>query len=165
MAVLETPPRGERWRVSIGRRIARLVKRRAEPEPEAAPSPADRAEPEVEPETPREAVVNERTARALLASATPPLPPEPGQSAPRESVAPPPEPARSEPVSGEPRTWNLWELERAVRDAPDQERQEDWSALLIHLREFANADGDLPVEFDALVRESFAGVLAEAPTR
>ncbi len=42
-------------------------------------------------------------------------------------------------------------------------RQEEWSALLIHLREFANADGDLPVEFDSLVRESFGGLLAPQP--
>jgi hypothetical protein len=47
-----------------------------------------------------------------------------------------------------------------VRDAPDDERQEEWTALLIHLREFANADGDLPLEFDSLVRESFGAVLA-----
>jgi hypothetical protein len=56
------------------------------------------------------------------------------------------------------REWNLWELQRAVRDSAD-ERREEWNALLIHLREFANADGDLPPEFDGLVRESFAGVL------
>ena len=56
------------------------------------------------------------------------------------------------------RGWNVWELQRAVRDSAD-ERREEWNALLIHLREFANADGDLPPEFDGLVRESFAGVL------
>jgi hypothetical protein len=72
--------------------------------------------------------------------------------------SPEPEPAAVEP----PREWNLWELERAVRDAGDAERQVEWSALLIHLREFANADGDLPLEFDGLVRESFGVVLAEA---
>jgi hypothetical protein len=47
-----------------------------------------------------------------------------------------------------------------VRAAPDDERHEEWTALLIHLREFANADGDLPIEFDRLVRESFGPVLA-----
>ncbi|MGH3080525.1 MAG: hypothetical protein ACRDNH_05240 [Gaiellaceae bacterium] len=47
-----------------------------------------------------------------------------------------------------------------MRDAPDDEHYEEWTALLIHLRGFANADGDLPIEFDALVRESFADVLA-----
>jgi hypothetical protein len=63
-------------------------------------------------------------------------------------------------VTGPPREWNLWEIQRAVRDAPDDERREEWSALLIYLREFANADGNLPLEFDGLVRESFAAVLA-----
>jgi hypothetical protein len=62
-------------------------------------------------------------------------------------------------VSAPPREWNLWELQRAVRDAG--ERHEEWSAHLIHLREFANADGELPLEFDGLVRESFGDVLAE----
>jgi hypothetical protein len=71
-----------------------------------------------------------------------------------------PEPVRAEP----PREWNVWELERAVRDAGDGERQEEWGALLIHLREFANADGDLPPAFDGLVRESFGEVVAQ-PTR
>lgn len=61
-------------------------------------------------------------------------------------------------VDAPAREWNLWELERAVRESPS-ERREEWNALLIHLREFANADGDLPREFDGLVRESFAGVL------
>jgi hypothetical protein len=30
----------------------------------------------------------------------------------------------------------------------------------MYLREFANADGDLPAEFDGLVRESFGVLLA-----
>jgi hypothetical protein len=152
--------------VSVGRWIARLVKRRAEPPaaPDSAPAARVEPEPEVEPEPRGEAVVNERTARALLATGTPPLPPEPGQPTPPQPVTPP-GPAKAEPAAGEPRAWNLWELERAVRQAPDQERHEEWSALLIHLREFANAEGDLPVEFDALVRESFAGILAQAATR
>jgi hypothetical protein len=50
-----------------------------------------------------------------------------------------------------------------VRDAPEHERHEEWTALLIYLREFANADGDLPIEFDGLVRESFAAILAPEP--
>jgi hypothetical protein len=154
--------------MSVGRRIAALVKRgRSEDlEPETAEvietAPAqqpDTAEPEV--------VVNERSARALLASGTPPLPAESPKPSRRRPLERRPEPARVEPSPAAPtapaRTWNLWELERAVRVADDQERQEEWSALFIHLREFANADGDLPVEFDALVRESFAGVLEREP--
>jgi hypothetical protein len=59
-----------------------------------------------------------------------------------------------------PREWNLWDLRRAVRDATGEGRHAEWTALLIHLREFANADGDLPLEFDGLVRESFGPILA-----
>jgi hypothetical protein len=134
--------------------LGKEVEERVAGEPEPEPLPA----------------VSERSARALLASASPPMPPR--QKTERKSPArrlrverrpkapqavPPPEP---EPVvTAPPREWNLWELERAVRDAG--ERQEEWGALLIHLREFANADGDLPLEFDTLVRESFGGVLAE----
>jgi hypothetical protein len=32
---------------------------------------------------------------------------------------------------------------------------EELAYLLVYLREFANADGLLPLEFDSLVRESF----------
>jgi hypothetical protein len=154
--------------MSVGRRIAGLVKRgRSEDlEPETAEvietAPAQKPDP-AEPEV----VVNERSARALLASGTPPLPAESPKLSRRRPLERRPEPARVEPSPAAPtapaRTWNLWELERAVRVADDQTRQEEWSALFIHLREFANADGDLPVEFDALVRESFAGVLEREP--
>jgi hypothetical protein len=128
----------------------------AEPAREAVPAPA----------------VSERSARAILASGPPPVPPrrrslserrprlpKAARPAPRKPELEP-EPVRAEP----PREWNLWELERAVRAAGDAERQVEWSALLIHLREFANADGDLPLEFDGLVRESFGVVLVE-PTQ
>jgi type IV secretory pathway VirB10-like protein len=123
-------------------------------------------EPEPEP------TVSERSARAILASGPPPLPPEPPKPSkpkrrlverrtePEAAPQPPPQPEPEPAVQGPAREWNLWELQRAVRDAPDDERHEEWTALLIHLREFANADGDLPIEFDALVRESFADVLA-----
>jgi hypothetical protein len=81
---------------------------------------------------------------------------------PSEAAPPPPEPEPEPLVTGPQREWNLWELQRAVREASDEQRREEWSALLIHLREFANADGDLPTEFDGLVRESF-GLLLAAP--
>jgi hypothetical protein len=151
--------------MSVGRWIAGLVRRGGAEEPERAPPEhvEPEAEQEPEPQAEPEAVVNERSARALLASATPPLPPEPSKPARRRRLERRPEPRPAEPepvvVAAEPREWNIWELQRAVRDADDPAHQEEWSALLIHLREFANADGNLPVEFDALVRESFADVL------
>jgi hypothetical protein len=158
----------------------------AEPAPEpAAPPPhverievepvaVDARPPEPEPEP--EPAVSERSARAILASGPPPLPPEPAKAEkpkpprrrlverrPEPPPPPPPEPEPEPVVQGPPREWNLWELERAARSAPEDERQEEWTALLIHLREFANADGDLPIEFDGLVRESFGDVLAPEP--
>jgi hypothetical protein len=61
----------------------------------------------------------------------------------------------------EPREWNVWELERVARDearrAPD--RADELSFLLVSLRQFAEPGGQLPAEFDGLVRESFGGVL------
>jgi hypothetical protein len=120
------------------------------------------APPEPEREQPEpQAVVNERSARALLASGTPPLPPDRQKAAPRwvERTAEPTESETPAVTTSAPREWNIWELQRAVRAADDPDRHEEWSALFIHLREFANAEGDLPIEFDELVRESFAGVL------
>jgi hypothetical protein len=60
-----------------------------------------------------------------------------------------------------PREWNLWDLERIAkaRSGGDAVRDEERSFLLMYLREFANADGVLPADFDAIVRESFGDVL------
>jgi hypothetical protein len=56
-----------------------------------------------------------------------------------------------------PRRWNLWDLERLTREASgdDTARDEERTFLLMYLREFADADGLLPVDFDGLVRDSF----------
>jgi hypothetical protein len=54
------------------------------------------------------------------------------------------------------REWNLWELERRARaHAGADAVPEEWAAIFMHLREFANSDGRLPAQFDSLVRESF----------
>jgi hypothetical protein len=89
---------------------------------------------------------------AVVATQEPDAEPEP--------EAPEPEPAVGtiQPVT--PREWNVWDLERrlqAVSDGPvaDDER----AYLLMYLREYASPDGILPVEFDALVRESFGDVV------
>lgn len=60
--------------------------------------------------------------------------------------------------------WNIWQLERllAAQAKPDPERDYERSMLLVYLREFADSDGQLPPEFDDLVRESFAD-LARGP--
>jgi hypothetical protein len=90
---------------------------------------------------------------------------------PLRSVPPPPAPA-PEHVPEErapvvnlaartrgPRVWNLWELERLAREEFEGEALEQSRYLLIHLRQFARADGALPLEFDELVRDSFGSLL------
>jgi hypothetical protein len=66
------------------------------------------------------------------------------------------------PLPAQPQEWNLWELERLMRDhtAADPARGEEWGYLVVYLREFARPDGALPAEFDGLVRDSFGDLLA-----
>jgi hypothetical protein len=128
------------------------------PEPEAAPEPSP--EPVL--------AVSERSARAILASGPPPVQ-EPPARKPEPKPETRPEPVTEpepEPVSTAPRSeWNLWELQRLVRERPDDERHDEWTAMLVSLREYARADGTLPLEFDELVRESFGELLEPAPTK
>jgi len=59
--------------------------------------------------------------------------------------------------------WNIWDLERRAREqAGDPARDQEWAALFMHLRQFANADGVLPTQFDGLVRESFSRLIQAA---
>ena len=134
-----------------------------EPEPEPVVDPEPEAEPEPEPE-PEPAPV------AML----PPPPPQLTVITSAPDPQPDPEPElEPEPVEvatvvalrpAEPREWNLWELERRVRDTAgaDPERDEERAYLLMYLREFANPEGTLPRDFDALVRESFSDLLEPA---
>lgn len=125
--------------------------------------------PEAEPAP--ELAVSERSARAILATSPPPVSGPAVQPEPERK--PEPEPAvelagseaetAPEPSSGgPPREWSLWDLDRIVREHAGDRRQEEWAALILSLREFARADGMLPVEFDDLVRESFGGLLETA---
>lgn len=135
-----------------------------QPETEAAAEPA--STPPLRPVVPAAPV--ELTPAAPLESVPPPLRPVPP---PPEPVAAPPdlEPERATVVSlprrpGQRQEWNLWEIERLVRERlkHDPERLEESQYLLLHLRSFASADGSLPTEFDDLVRESFGAVLQQA---
>jgi hypothetical protein len=125
------------------------------PEPEPTPEPAPPA-PEPQPPTP-----------------------EPGEPPPQLRSVPPPEPEREpepeearapEPVvrlpldGAEPREWNVWELERLAQAAGggDPARDEELAFLLLELRQFANADGQLSVDFDPVVRESFGELIYAA---
>jgi hypothetical protein len=91
-------------------------------------------------------------------------PPAPLEPLPAPESGPPPPPAAEPvvtPAAPEPHDWNLWELERVVRESAggDTARDEERSFLLMHLREFADPDGMLPVTFDLLVREALGDVL------
>ena len=124
-------------------------------EPEPTPEPAPPA-PEPQPPTP-----------------------EPGEPPPQLRSVPPPEPEREPepqdagvpelvvrlPLDGaEPREWNVWELERLAQAAGggDPARDEELAFLLLELRQFANADGQLSVDFDPVVRESFGELIYAA---
>jgi hypothetical protein len=63
------------------------------------------------------------------------------------------------------RAWNVWELERLARAGTGTSAvlDEERCYLLIYLRQFASADGMLPVQFDPLVREAFAELLGTLP--
>jgi hypothetical protein len=136
----------------------------AEPEPAAEPVAVEEPEPAPEPEP----AVSERSTRAILATGPPPVS-EPPRSAPKARVEPRPErepDPEPEPAADEaPREWSIWELQRRIRDLPEDARQEEWAALAHSLRDFARADGTLPAEFDGLVRDSFGPILtAETET-
>lgn len=113
-------------------------------EPVAPPEPEPRPEPPPPAAEPAPAVEPE------------PVTPAPASEAPLAPVA---------PVA--PQRWNVWQLERAARARAgrDVARDEEWGFLLVYLREFADPDGNLPSDFDGLVRESFAELLGAAPAR
>jgi hypothetical protein len=112
-----------------------------------------------------------------------PAPPAPIESAPR-SVSEALRSPRVEPVAEQPHSlmaeiaagpdarkasrktggWNIWELERllAAQAKPDSDRDYERSMMLVYLREFADSDGQLPSQFDALVSEAF-GDLVHGP--
>jgi outer membrane biosynthesis protein TonB len=162
-----------------------------EPEPISAPEPAPPPEPEPQPEPPPEPEQEPTPPAPVVAEETPVPPPVPEavepQRRPRrfrlrsvptqrpqakpEPVAATAPPTESTPVvefrprTTVPREWNLWDLERIARQEAGEhpERREEWAYLFLHLRQFAQADGSLPAEFDPLVRESFGGLLERAP--
>lgn len=65
-------------------------------------------------------------------------------------------------ISGPATRWSVWDLEDMAKKSAggDAAADEDRFFLLLHLREFAGADGLLPTNFDALVRESFGELAA-----
>jgi hypothetical protein len=139
----------------------------AHPKPEPPPAPVvsrgPAPEPEPEPEQPPEPEPVETVPQPLRIAAVAPEPePEP-EPIPEPEPAAEPEPlvVSITPRVSTPREWNLWELERIAREhaGGDTLRDEERSFMLMYLREFANADGLLPADFDGVVRESFGDLL------
>jgi hypothetical protein len=126
-----------------------LVEFEPEPEPAAAgPEPPAPITVGAEPEVPTEL----ERARLVAVPAPEPVP----------ELEPPPEQAVVALHPAAPREWNLWDLERRWQArAGASAAGDELSYVLMYLREYASPDGVLPVEFDALVRESF-GELVEA---
>jgi outer membrane biosynthesis protein TonB len=118
------------------------------PEPEPAPAPVVLA-PQPEP-------VPEPVVERVPLTAVPEPAPEP-EPVPVAAAQPEPQTVVPIGVSAMPRQWNLWELERLTREnaGEDVARDEERQFLLMYLREFADSDGQLPIDFDGLVRDSF----------
>jgi hypothetical protein len=115
--------------------------------PTPKPAPAPELEPEPEPVRP-----------ALTSAPEPPPPLEPVPAAAPPAVVP------LVSRDARPREWNLWELERLTRagGGHDPAVDEERNYLLMYLREFASADGALPMDFDGLVRDSFGDLIGVA---
>jgi hypothetical protein len=146
----------------------------AEPELETDAEPATELEPADFPEPAETAIITaaERPPRWARRRRLRAVPAPPAEAAPPPPAAMPPPEHEPRVVSFpqrtyQPRRWNIWDLERSARaEAADHpELREEWSFLFVHLRQFANADGELPAEFDSLVRESFASLLERQPIR
>jgi len=145
--------------------VAPVVEGRARVMPaDAAPAKAGGEAESAEPAVPEREPVPPKDAPSPVAAPVaerPPLRPVP----PPPSPAPEPAPREEAPVinfaarTRGPRTWNLWKLERLAREEFKGEALEESQYLFIHLRQFARADGQLPLEFDELVRDSFGGLL------
>lgn len=120
-------------------------------------------------------LVDRRPARRPAAASTPVEAAPPPPPAPAPVPEPEPEPVAAAPAPDEgrrrlirparaaapkpvqqPVEWNVWSLERVAREHPESEELE---YLVASLRQFADAAGQLPADFDPLVRESFGDLL------
>ena len=86
-----------------------------------------------------------------------PAPTWPSASPPKASAPPPPSP----PVV-QRRRWNVFDLQNRASGiaTTDPARHEEFTFLLLYLRELADVAGDLTEEFDGFVRESFPELVA-----
>jgi hypothetical protein len=146
---VEAPPAAAPVEPEPARPLAEPLPAAEEP-PVEPPAPAPEPEPAPPPQL------------QPVAAAQPPPEPEPEPEP--EPLTPAAQQVVALPTRGGPREWNLWDLERLAREhaGRDVMVDEERNYLLMYLREFANADGVLPVDFDGLVRDSF-GDLVGAP--
>jgi hypothetical protein len=95
------------------------------------------------------------------AAAPPRREPVPAAGPVASAPSAPPAPAQAVPAARGSQ-WNVWELERATQGdpSPDSERAYERTVLLMFLRDYASSDGQLPPEFDELVRDAFSELLA-----
>ena len=138
------------------RRVRRAAVPVAEPELQLGPAADARPEPEpaTEPERERQPAPE---AEPLVVSLPAPEPEPPHE--PEPAVVPL---ALRDPS---PRAWNVWDLERLAGEMMNSDsRAEERALLLMHMREFADPSGNLPLEFDPLVRDAFGADLAELVT-
>ena len=94
------------------------------------------------------------SAAKVAEPATAPVAEQP--AARRRVMRPPPRPAGGRQIERTPVRWNVWSLERVAREHPESE---ELGFLVLSLREFADSAGQLPADFDPLVRESFGDLL------
>jgi hypothetical protein len=128
------------------------------PVPEPEPAPPEPAPPAPEPRPPTPEPGEPPPQLRSMPTSEPEGEPEP------EDVRAPERVVRLPLDGAEPRQWNVWELERLAQAAGggDTARDEELTFLLLELRQFANADGQLPVDFDPVVRESFGELIYAA---
>jgi hypothetical protein len=141
------------------RRERRAAAPVAEPELQLEPAADARPEPEpaTEPERERQHAPEGEPVVVSLPAPEPEPPPEPPHE-PEPAVVPL---ALRDPS---PRAWNVWDLERLAGEMNSDSRAEERALLLMHMREFADPSGNLPLEFDPLVRDAFGADLAELVT-
>ena len=96
-------------------------------------------------------------AAAAPAGPVKPAPTWPSASQPKAPAPPPPSP----PVV-QRRRWNVFDLQNRASGiaTTDPARHEEFTFLLLYLRELADGAGDLTEEFDGFVRGSFPELVA-----
>jgi outer membrane biosynthesis protein TonB len=159
VAEVAVVPRGQEATMALIRRRKRTSE--AKPKREVEREPQPEREPDAEPvaETVVPQPQPEPEPEPVVLAAVPDPEPEPE---PEREPEPGPPVVVSLPVAQEPRRWNVWDLERLKRASAgvDAAQDDERTYLLLYLREYADPNGLLPLDFDGLVRESFGDLVA-----